>query len=316
MVNCGVFPDHVQGPIQYGSQVQAMVGYLSVYQSLPYNRIMGLFKDFYSLPLSEGSIDTFLENLSEKSTPEYEAIQQQIQKSPYVGSDETGCNVGGKNHWFHVWQNPLHTFIVAYASRGYEVVKKYFQEGFSNSIYVSDSWAAQLKVPAKGHQLCMAHLLRELTNFILNLGSPWSKEMKALFLSAIELKHEMTENDYVHPPATVAELNAKLDELLEVDYTKFHNKEQAFIKRLKKHRESIFNFLKYYEVPADNNASERAIRNVKVKTKVSGVFRNKEGKGAQRYAKIRSTIDTTIKNGQNVYAAMIALANRKIVRAT
>jgi hypothetical protein len=47
--------------------------------------------------------------------------------------------------------------------------------------------------------------------------------------------------------------------------------------------------------------------------KVSGGFRNKEGKGAERYAKIRSVIDTTIKNGQDVYEAMIALANCKIV---
>jgi transposase len=62
-------------------------------------------------------------------------------------------------------------------------------------------------------------------------------------------------------------------------------------------------------VPPDNNASEQAIRNVKVKMKVSGGFRNKEGKGAERYAKIRSVIDTTIKNGQDVHAAMIALAN-------
>jgi hypothetical protein len=48
---------------------------------------------------------------------------------------------------------------------------------------------------------------------------------------------------------------------------------------------------------------------VKVKTKVSGQFRNKEGKGADRYARLRSFIDTTIKNGQDVYAALIALAN-------
>ncbi|MDR1897733.1 MAG: transposase, partial [Prevotellaceae bacterium] len=61
-------------------------------------------------------------------------------------------------------------------------------------------------------------------------------------------------------------------------------------------------------IPADNNASERAIRNVKVKTKVSGQFRNIEGKGADRFARLRSVIDTTIKNGREVYTALQTLA--------
>ncbi|MDR1886469.1 MAG: transposase [Prevotellaceae bacterium] len=46
-----------------------------------------------------------------------------------------------------------------------------------------------------------------------------------------------------------------------------------------KHRQSIFTFLKYPNVPPDNNASEKAVRNVKVKTKISGAFRNKDAKG-------------------------------------
>jgi hypothetical protein len=42
---------------------------------------------------------------------------------------------------------------------------------------------------------------------------------------------------------------------------------------------------------------------VKVETKVSGQFRNKEEGGWRLYAKIRSVIDIAIKNGQDVYAA-------------
>ncbi|MDR0574614.1 MAG: transposase, partial [Tannerella sp.] len=117
---------------------------------------------------------------------------------------------------------------------------------------------------------------------------------------------------YRHPPKEVAALEGELNELLKVDYSQFHPRLQALIKRLIKrlikHRESIFVFLTYAGVPPDNNGSERAIRMVKVKTKVSGQFRNKEGKGADRYAGIRSVIDTTIKNGQGVYPALLCLA--------
>jgi hypothetical protein len=72
----------------------------------------------------------------------------------------------------------------------------------------------------------------------------------------------------------------------------------------------------YPHVPPDNNASERAIRNVKVKTKVSGQFRNPEGKGAERFARIRSVIDTTLKNKQDVFFALKCLANMQITNTT
>jgi len=83
----------------------------------------------------------------------------------------------------------------------------------------------------------------------------------------------------------------------------------TLIKWLVKHRESIFAFLDYENVPPENNGAERAIRNIKVKTKVSGQFRNNEGKGAGLYAKIRSVIDTSIKNEQDVFSALFDLAN-------
>jgi len=311
--NHGLFPDHLQAPVQYGARVEAMTGYLSVYQNLPYRRIKHLFRDFFRLNLSEGVVDSFLERLSLKSIPVYENIGERIRQSEVVGSDETGCRVNGKKHWFHVWQTRLLTFIVSHTNRGHKVIEEYFPGGFIHSFYVSDCWSSQLKVIARAHQLCMAHLLRELTNFVENLKSEWSARMKELFMTAIELKNKMTETHYLNPPDEVTKLNEELDQLLETDCSKFHRKEQALIKRLNKHRQSIFTFLSHPNVPPDNNASERAIRNVKTKTKVSGQFRNKDSKGADRYAKIRSVIDTTIKNGQDVYAALIELANGKMV---
>jgi len=64
----------------------------------------------------------------------------------------------------------------------------------------------------------------------------------------------------------------------------------------------LFTFLYNHEVPPDNNASERAVRTFKVKQKVSGLFRSDEG--ANAFAIIRSIIDTTIKNAQNVMQAL------------
>src|SRR5208282_4907609 len=140
------------------------------------------------------------------------------------------------------------------------------------AVYVSDCWAAQLKVFALRHQLCIVHLLRELSNFEDALFCTWSKKMKQLLQEAIVLKKQLSMADYNEPPPAVAQLETRLENLLQQDYTTCHRKVQAFIKRLIKNKKSIFTFLYYQDVPPDNNGSERAIRNVKVKTKVSGQF--------------------------------------------
>tara|TARA_R110002049_G_scaffold303713_1_gene498239 strand:- start:3864 stop:4106 length:243 start_codon:yes stop_codon:yes gene_type:complete len=74
-----------------------------------------------------------------------------------------------------------------------------------------------------------------------------------------------------------------------------------------KYKEYILTFLHHFHEPPDNNASERAIRNVKVKQKVSGQFKTENG--AQIYATIRSVTDTCIKNGQNILEAFKTIAN-------
>jgi transposase len=92
---------------------------------------------------------------------------------------------------------------------------------------------------------------------------------------------------------------------LAVDCADYHQKVQAFINRLIKNRQSVLTFLYYENVPSDNNSSEQAIRNIKVKAKVSGQFRS--DKGANRFAILRSVIDTTIKNNQSVFHALVAI---------
>jgi len=310
--NKGYFPDRIVAPIQYGPVVEATIGYMSAYQYIPYKRITHFCKDCFGLHISEGVVDRVLDKTGKKAAFIYEKIRKLIQSAPEVGADETGCRVNGKKHWFHVWQSRWLTFIVAFQHRSYQVVEEYFPGGFVDSIFTSDCYASQLKTPAMEHQLCLAHLLRELKNFEKNLRSKWSGKLKEVLLQAWELKNRMTANDYLYPPTQVTDINDRLDELLTQDHSHFHEKEQAFIKRLIKHRDSILTFLKYEHVMPDNNASERSIRNVKVKTKVSGQFRNNEGKGADRYAIIRSVIDSAIKNGQDVFAAFLALSQNQI----
>lgn len=68
------------------------------------------------------------------------------------------------------------------------------------------------------------------------------------------------------------------------------------------------NRLSKYETPKkSNNDSERAIRNIKVKQKVSGQF--KSPNGAFIFAVLRSITDTVLKNKQNIICSLNTIAN-------
>lgn len=175
---------------------------------------------------------------------------------------------------------------------------------------VSDCWASQLKTEAAQHQLCLAHLLRELKNFQVALADKWSFECEALFKKAIHLKIESKQSNLLNHKQEVEHILKEFDNLLKVDETGKHKKIKAFIRRLRKHQASVFTCMLLEDVPYENNASERAIRNVKTKTKVSGCFRTLSG--AQQFAVIRSVIDTAIKNTKNIFEALTIIARLEI----
>jgi hypothetical protein len=109
----------------------------------------------------------------------------------------------------HVWQTQALTFMVSFAGRGHKVIEKYYTECKLHSFYVSDCWASQLKVPAKRHQLCIAHLLRELLNFEKSLHSQWSVHLKNLLYRALELKEILIDDDYKNTSTKVLEIEGK-----------------------------------------------------------------------------------------------------------
>ena len=300
-------PEHLKANVQYSQRVNAWVTYFSVRQYLPYNRITEIMRDCFHLPISEGTIDNILKNMTKKALPMYHTIGNRVEKSDVVGGDETGVKINTKKGWLFTFQTPVLTFLVVSLSRGYETIKSIFKNGFPMAVYVTDCLAAQLKTPALLHQICLVHLLRELNNFIDAFKCQWAVQMKQLLQSAIELKSELQPPDYLSENDKVSDISCKLNELLQSDLSNEHKKVRAFIKRLNKNHDAILPFLYHPKVPPHNNASEGAIRNAKIKMKISNQFKSFEG--AHSYAVLRSIIDTTIKNSQNVLETLVNLAN-------
>jgi transposase len=302
----GTLPAHLKANIQYGPDIAALTGYLSVRQYLSYNRTSEIMKDVFHIPLCQGTIDNMLKSLALNALPAYEEIQSRLEGSQVVGGDETGLKAEGKKAWLFTFQNKVLTFLAVSLSRGFESISHLFKDGFPMAVYITDCLAAQLKTRAMAHQLCTAHLLRELNNFIDAFDCQWSAEMKALLKQAIALKKDFGPADYEKENEKVKQIETQLDLLLQTCLDDKHKKIQAFGKRLNKNRDAILVFLHHSQVPPDNNASERAIRTAKVKMKVSGQFRRLAG--ANRFAVLRSIIDTAIKNNLNPLKALITTA--------
>lgn len=304
------FPQGVNTPISYGENIEALIAYFHARQYLPFARMKETLNDAFGISISEGGIHCLLQRFAQKTTPIYQIIKQRVQDSNVIGTDETGIKVNGNKHWFWTWQTSNLTFITHSNNRGSETINREFPIGFPQSTLVHDGWKAQLKTASKNHQSCLAHLLRTLN--YLDARYPknsWTTKFINLLKDSLRLKNKWNfqNNKQIVERVSIVQ---RLEYLLDNPPDQKHRELYTFYKRMRKERQHIFTFLFIADVPPDNNASERAIRNVKVKQKISGQF--KVEKAAQNFAKIRSVIDTTLKNNLNILQALTIVAKFKI----
>jgi hypothetical protein len=82
-------------------------------------------------------------------------------------------------------------------------------------------------------------------------------------------------------------------------------KHNALARRLLGRQGDYLRFTRDWQIPADNNGSERDIRMIKLRQKVSGCLRTLLG--AQQFCAIRSYLSTAAKHGMHFLEALVML---------
>ena len=300
--NLGTFPDGVAPGVQFGKSFEALTAFLCTRHYIPVKRVQEIYKGMLGVSISTGAISRLMRRMAKRCEAAYADIKLGVKRAIYIGADETGAKVNGEKGWFWVWQTPEFTYIVFAISRGFEVIEEHFPGGFPEAFLGHDSLAAQFKTIAKAHQMCMAHILRELKWNIEAYNCEWSEQMYDAVILAWKLKDAMTPEQHGSHQQWVMDAEEHLTQILTIDIPAKNKKSLTLKKRFIKKRDAVFQFLYHPEIPPDNNGSERAIRNVKIKQKVSTQFKSEQG--AIDFAIIRSVIDTAIKQGRNVLEAL------------
>ena len=164
---------------------------------------------------------------------------------------------------------------------------------------------------------CCQHLNRDLQKVKTNIPNrTWSIKMKELFNEYDHKRKVLIDNKIDH--FTENEFNefvSKINEYLLLGVEEYSNDSKVYyakdeatlLIRLMEYRDNYIYWVLDFNLPFTNNLSERSLRGIKSKMKVSGQFQNVTN--AEYYAIIRSYIETCYRNDVNGHEALIRLIN-------
>jgi transposase len=287
----------------FGPHLEALWTYLHEQHHISYARLAAIARDLWRLRVSQGALANALRRVAARLQPQAGAIREQVRASPTIGSDETSARVQGRTHWQWVFQTPTASYHVIVPRRNGAVVEECLGDAVPET-WVSDLWKPQLGAPAKRHQICLAHQLRELQYVVDKEQSVWARACQAVFRLAIHRAHQRDRGELWGAAygAAVRKIEADCDALLARPVEGVEASRLWL--RFREHRDSLFVFLYDAAVPPTNNASEQALRHAVVHRKVTGGFRSDWG--AEAHAIVTTVLDTARKRGEDLLTTLHA----------
>ena len=313
-------PVNLKEDNQYGNNVQATALTLANIGNVPMNKtrkiISGLTMN--EIDLSEGYIAKLQKRAALKLTKFIEDLKFYITHLNLVYWDDTVIMINTKRGCMRFYGNEDVALYCAHMQKNKAGLDKdnilsllsstTIVEHDHNIVNYNEEYSF---INAE----CCQHLNRDLQKVKTNIPNrTWSMKMKDLFCEYDHKRKLLMEQNIDHFSEEefdnfISQINQYLllgvEEHSNDSNTYYAKEEAALLIRLMEYRDNYIYWTIDFNLPFTNNLSERALRGIKSKMKVSGQFQNISN--AEYYASIRSYIETCYRNNVNGHEALIRL---------
>lgn len=143
-------------------------------------------KEVFSVHISQGTIENFVQEGMRKSRPAIRLLEEMLKKSRITGFDGSGCYNGKRSDWAWIAQTAYLTLCFRATGRSSKVLEERSGDALKHMVAVTDRHSAYFPLDFPDHQVCLAHLLRELEYLSeLDTKQRWSRDMADLLREAI-----------------------------------------------------------------------------------------------------------------------------------
>ena len=302
-------PTEYRSDVIYGPNVKAMACVLYSEGVMANDRIADFINTASSggLGLSAGSVYGFCKSLEKRAQTSIGKLEEELLNQRVVSTDATGVTVNGKQNYVRNFSVKETVLYRAMKSKSIKALEKLcFLENYTGIL--SHDHEDALYHFGTDHAECNVHIIRYLRKNTEETGHTWSDEMilllsgmnkarKALIKEGVNHFQEETVRTYEKRYQELLEQGRKENKKTKYKYAK--QDEAALINRMEKYSHNHLLFLHDFEVPFENNISERDLRKVKNRQKMAGGFR--KDSGHEMYCAILTIVETLKRRKMEIF---------------
>jgi len=305
-------PQEIAGsPSSYGPNLRALAVYLLVFQHIPVERTAILIRDVTGAEVSTGWVASLLPEAADLVEDSLNLIRALLVLGHVLHADETTTRIGTTRRWLHVactgFLTLLHLAPRSRAGADAGGVLPHYR-----GVLVHDSLSLYAGYGSCTHQLCGAHLIRELTAAEEDFPEQkWHRQIRWALagLNTQALRVRAGEITEIAPGALLLHLDA-FHRGIRVGLSRHPRatgrKQSTARNLLERLRDQAHAVLRFADdprhVPFTNNCGERALRPVKTQLKISGCHQSADG--ATAWLAVRSYLDSARKHGLSAFEAI------------